>query len=211
MILKVLPVGPLEVNCSVLIDEKSNHSVVIDPGADLGVILQALKGTEPKLILATHGHIDHVGQVKGLRERLEIPFLMHKEDLFLINDPIWNGFDKYVGADIPCPEPDDFLEEGQELSVGSIKLRVLHTPGHTPGLCCFYCEEEKLLIAGDLLFRGSVGRWDLPGGNLEELKRSLKRVFSEIPEDVSVVCGHGEGTTIGREKKFNPLVRDLLA
>jgi glyoxylase-like metal-dependent hydrolase (beta-lactamase superfamily II) len=183
--------------------------VVIDPGADLEVILKALEGTTPKYILATHGHIDHVGQVKGLKERLGVPFLVHKEDIFLLNDPIWKGFELYVGADLPCPEPDDFLEEGMELSFGNIKLKVLHTPGHTPGHCCFY-SEEKLLIAGDLLFRGSVGRWDLPGGNLEDLKKSLRRVVLELPEDVRVITGHGEETTIGREKKFNPLLREIL-
>ncbi|WP_333784742.1 MBL fold metallo-hydrolase [Thermocrinis sp.] len=211
MILKVLPVGPLSMNCSVVIDEESSQSAVIDPGADADAILKALENTEPKLILATHGHIDHVGQVKKLREQLKIPFLMHKADVFLLNDPIWNGFDKYVGADLPCPEPDGFLEDGQELFVGSTKLKVLHTPGHTPGHCCFYIEDQRVLIAGDLLFRSSVGRWDLPGGDLQQLKRSLHRVISEIPEDTSVVCGHGEGTTIGREKRFNPLLRDILS
>ncbi|WP_448583440.1 MBL fold metallo-hydrolase [Thermocrinis sp.] len=210
MILKVIPVGPLSMNCSIIVDEESNQSVVIDPGADYEAILKALEGTNPKLILATHGHIDHVGQVKKLKEELKIPFFMHKGDVFLLNDPIWNGFDKYVGAELPCPEPDSFLKDDQELCVGSIKLKVLHTPGHTPGHCCFYLKEQKLLIAGDLLFRGSVGRWDLPGGNLEELRRSLFKIISEIPEDTSVVCGHGEGTTIGREKVFNPLLREIL-
>jgi len=210
MILKVLPVGPLSMNCSVVIDEESRQSVVIDPGADAEAIFKALENTEPKLILATHGHIDHVGQVKKLKEQLKIPFLMHKADVFLLNDPIWNGFDKYVGADLPCPEPDGFLEDHQEICVGKLRLKVLHTPGHTPGHCCFYIEDQRVLIAGDLLFRGSVGRWDLPGGDLQQLKRSLQRVISEIPEDTSVVCGHGEGTTIGREKVFNPLLREIL-
>jgi hydroxyacylglutathione hydrolase len=210
MILKVIPVGPLSMNCSVIVDENTGQSVVIDPGADLEVILKALEGTTPRYILATHGHIDHVGQVKGLKERLGVPFLVHKEDLFLLNDPIWKGFDLYVGADLPCPEPDGFLEEGMELSFGKVRLKVLHTPGHTPGHCCFY-SEEKLLIAGDLLFRGSVGRWDLPGGSLEDLKRSLLRVVLELPEDVRVITGHGEETTIGRERKFNPLLREILS
>ncbi len=211
MILKVIPVGPLNMNCSVIVDEKTGYSVVIDPGADLEMILRELEGTTPKYILATHGHIDHVGQVKGLKERLKVPFLVSKEDLFLLNDSLWKGFDLYVGADLPCPEPDDFLEEGMDLIFGNAHLKVLHTPGHTPGHCCFYSEEEKLLIAGDLLFRGSVGRWDLPGGSLENLRRSLLRVILELPEDVRVITGHGEETTIGREKKFNPLLREVLS
>ena len=147
MILKVIPVGPLSMNCSVIIDENTGQSVVIDPGADLEVILKALEGTTPRYILATHGHIDHVGQVKGLRERLGVPFLVHKEDLFLLNDPIWKGFDLYVGADLPCPEPDGFLEEGMELSFGKIRLKVLHTPGHTPDTAVFTQKKNCLLRA----------------------------------------------------------------
>ena len=211
MKIEVIPVGPLQMNCSVLIDEKTGESAVIDPGAEPERILSQLKGTNPKFILATHGHIDHVGQVKKLKERLKIPFLMHRADLFLINDPLWAGFDKYIGASLPCPEPDDLLEDGQVIQVGSQKLKVIHTPGHTPGHCCFYQEEEKILVAGDLLFRGSVGRWDLPGGNLQELRSSLLRIISEIPEDTQVICGHGEGTTIEREKRFNPLLREILS
>jgi len=211
MSLKVIPVGPLQMKCSVLIDEKTGESAVIDPGAEPEKILSQLEGTNPKFMLATHGHIDHVGQVKELKERLKIPFLMHRADLFLINDPLWAGFDRYIGASLPCPEPDDFLEDGQVIQVGSQKLKVIHTPGHTPGHCCFYQEEEKILVAGDLLFRGSVGRWDLPGGNLQELRNSLLRIISEIPEDTQVICGHGEGTTIGREKRFNPLLREILS
>ena len=211
MSLKVIPVGPLQMKCSVLIDEKTGESAVIDPGAEPEKILSQLEGTNPKFMLATHGHIDHVGQVKELKERLKIPFLMHRADLFLINDPLWAGFDRYIGASLPCPEPDDFLEDGQVIQVGSQKLKVIHTPGHTPGHCCFFQEEEKILVAGDLLFRGSVGRWDLPGGNLQELRSSLLRIISEIPEDTQVVCGHGEGTTIGREKRFNPLLREIIS
>jgi len=112
MIVKVIPVGPLSMNRSVIVDEDTGQSVVTDPGADLEVILKALEGTTPKYILATHGHIDHVGQVKALKERLGVPFLVHKEDLFLLNDRIWKGFDLYVGAELPCPEPDGFFGGG---------------------------------------------------------------------------------------------------
>lgn len=210
MILKVLPVGLLSVNCSLIVDEESGQALVVDPGSDANRIIRELEPYRLVGIIATHGHVDHVGQVKTLKEKFSVPFYMHPADLFLINDPIWPGFERQIGANLPCPEPDLTLEEGMEINLGKTSIRVLHTPGHTPGLCCLYMKEEKVLIAGDLLFKGGVGRWDLPGGNLEDLKKSLRRVFSELEDDVLVVCGHYEETTIGHERKFNPYLRSLL-
>ncbi len=207
---KAFSVGPLSVNCSIVMDESTKKAFVIDPGADVEKILKELQGFELIGILATHGHIDHVGRVKTLKEMFNVPFYMHRKDVNLINDPIWRGFDSYIGADLPCPEPDVYIEEGEHIQVGSIILRVFHTPGHTPGLCCFYEEKEKVMIAGDLLFREGVGRWDLPGGNFEDLKNSLKRIFRELEDDVKVITGHYSFTTIGHERKFNPYVRDVL-
>lgn len=209
MLVKVLSVGLLSVNCSLLVDEETGEAIVVDPGADAQKILQELQGYKPVAIVATHGHIDHVGQVKTLREELKVPFYMHPADIFLINDPIWQGFDRQIGANLPCPEPDIPLEDRMSLKLGKTTLQIIHTPGHTPGLCCLYEEKSKVLIAGDLLFKGSVGRWDLPGGNLQELRQSLKRLFSELEDDVLVICGHYEETTIGQERLFNPLLRQL--
>ncbi len=207
---KVLSVGLLSVNCSLVVDEETGKAVVVDPGADANKIIEELEGFDVVGIVATHGHIDHVGRVKTLKERFGVPFYMHPLDTFLINDPIWKGFEKQIGADLPCPEPDVLIKEGDTISVGSLTLRVIHTPGHTPGLCCLYVEREKVLIAGDLLFRGGVGRWDLPGGDLQALRSSLRRVFEESEDDTLVITGHYELTTIGHERKFNPYLRDLL-
>ncbi|WP_121013141.1 MBL fold metallo-hydrolase [Hydrogenivirga caldilitoris] len=209
MVIEVIPVGPLAVNCSVVADDRTGKAIVIDPGADAQKIIEVAKEFEVIGVLNTHGHIDHVGQVKTVKEYFNVPFYLHKEDLYLIEDEIWEGFSRYIGA-VPCPPPDEYLEEGMEISVGDLKLRVLHTPGHTPGLCCFYIEDENILIAGDLLFKGSIGRTDLPGGNPEEMKASLKRVFTELPDETIVICGHYEETTIGHERKFNPYLHGGL-
>jgi len=210
MLLKVLPVGLLSVNCSLIVDEGSGKALVVDPGADAQRIIRELENYELVGIVATHGHIDHVGQVKTLKERFNVPFYMHPADTFLIDDPIWHGFEKQIGANLPCPEPDIELKDQMEIKLGDTTLRIIHTPGHTPGLCCLYEEKSKTLIAGDLLFRGGVGRWDLPGGDLNALRNSLRRIFSELEDDVLVICGHYEETTIGQERKFNPYLRQLL-
>ena len=210
MLLKVLPVGLLSVNCSLIVDEESGKALVVDPGADAQKIIRELESYELVGIVATHVHIDHVGQVKTLTERFNVPFYMHPADTFLINDPIWHGFERQIGANLPCPEPDIELKDQMEIKLGDTTLRIIHTPGHTPGLCCLYEEKSKTLIAGDLLFRGGVGRWDLPGGDLNALRNSLRRIFSELEDDVLVICGHYEETTIGQERKFNPYLRQLL-
>ncbi|WP_461831345.1 MBL fold metallo-hydrolase [Aquifex sp.] len=209
MILKVIPVGPISVNCSIVADEETGEAIVVDPGADVDKILENLKGYKVIGIVATHGHIDHVGQVGKLKEILDVPFYMNPLDEFLTNDEIWSGFGAYIGA-VPCPKPDIPIGEGSEIKVGKHTFKVLHTPGHTPGLCCLYNEEEGILIAGDLLFKGSVGRWDLPGGDLEALKKSVKRVLTELPEDTLVICGHYDETKIGFERAFNPFAGELV-
>ncbi|GAB6065665.1 MBL fold metallo-hydrolase [Aquifex pyrophilus] len=209
MILKVIPVGPISVNCSIVADEETGEAIIVDPGAEADKILENLEGYKVVGIVATHGHIDHVGQVGKLKEIFDVPFYMNPLDEFLTNDEIWSGFGSYIGA-VPCPKPDIPIGEGSEIKVGRHTFKVLHTPGHTPGLCCLYNEEERVLIAGDLLFKGSVGRWDLPGGNLEALKKSVKRVLTELPEDTIVVCGHYDETKIGFEKAFNPFAGELL-
>ncbi len=209
MLLKVIPVGPLEVNCSVVADPETGEAIVVDPGADWEKIIEVAKEFRVKAIVNTHGHIDHVGQVKKVKEFFGVPFYLHPADVFLIRDEIWPGFATYIRAE-ECPEPDVPLEEGMEIKVGRITFKVLHTPGHTPGLCCLYAEEEGVLIAGDLLFKGSVGRWDLPGGDREKMRRSIERIFSELPDDTLVVCGHYEETTIGHERRFNPYLHGGL-
>lgn len=208
MIIKVLTVGPLAENCIVIYDEKTRDCVIVDPGADGEDILEEVKDFNVKSILATHGHLDHVGQVGFLKQVLDIPFYMNLKDNFLINNDIFPGFSMIVKA-AKCPEPDFDLKEGDVLSFGSISLSVIETPGHTPGSVCFYNEENKILISGDTLFAGSVGRVDLPGGNGSELEKSLKKLMN-LPEDTVVYPGHGNRTTIGREKIVNPFITGVF-
>jgi len=209
MILEVLPVGPLSVNCSIVADERTGKAIIVDPGAEAEKIIEVAENFDVIAIVNTHGHIDHVGQVRKIKEHFGVPFYLHPEDVYLIEDEIWEGFASYIKAE-PCPPPDEYLEDNMEISVGDLRVKVIHTPGHTPGLCCLYIEEEMVLIAGDLLFKGSVGRWDLPGGDPQKLKRSLERIFTELPDDTIVVCGHYDETTIGHERRFNPYLHGGL-
>jgi len=204
---KVLAVGPLQENTIFFIDEDTGKMAVIDPGAKGERIKYAIDGFEPVCILATHGHLDHVGQVGFIRNEFNIPFFMNKKDEFLIDNDIFPGFAEMIDA-YPCPKPDKDLKENDIIEIGKKRLKVLETPGHTPGGVCFFDEENKILISGDTLFKGSVGRTDLPGGNMEQLLKSLKKLV-KLPDDTIVYPGHGPTTTIGEEKKTNPYITGL--
>ncbi len=207
--IKVFAVGPLQENTVIVIDDETKEAVIIDPGAEGEKILSKLEGVKPIAIINTHGHLDHVGQVGFLKERLKIPFYMNKKDTYLINNDIFPGFAQLVGA-VPCPEPDYDLKEGDEISFGKRRFIVIETPGHTPGGVCFYDPENKLLVAGDTLFKRGVGRTDLPGGDPNTLKKSLEKLM-ELPEDTVVISGHGDTTTIGEEKQYNPFITGRIS
>ncbi|WP_293443648.1 MBL fold metallo-hydrolase [Persephonella sp.] len=202
--IKILTVGPLQENTIFIIDEDTKEVVVVDPGAEGERISRELENYNLRYILATHGHIDHVGQVGFLKKNLDVPFFMSKKDLFLINNDIFPGFAQLVGA-TPCPEPDRFLKEGDIISFGRFNLRVIETPGHTPGSVCFYDQENGFVITGDTLFKGSIGRTDLPGGDMKQMENSLKKLM-ELPDDTDVIPGHGDPTKVGIEKKTNPYI-----
>lgn len=204
MKVKKLTVGFIQENCYIIYDQHTKDAVVIDPGAEGEEIVEALEGLKPVAILATHGHIDHIGQVGYLKKIFDVPFYLSKKDIFLTNDELFPSFGKALEA-TPCPPPDIDLDTIDSIHLGNIKLTLIKTPGHTPGSVCFYSEENRFIIVGDTLFSGSVGRTDLPGGNSIQLENSLKKLM-ELPDDTTVYCGHGPNTTIGREKLTNPFI-----
>jgi len=204
MHVEAIPVGPYEANC-VLLWADSSQAWVVDPGADGGVILKRLEtlGLTPALVALTHGHFDHISALTALLARYPVPVYLHAQDVAFAFSPM-NAMFQYPPTAKPATLRSD-KDDGDELACGGLTARIIHTPGHTPGGCCYYFESEKLLVAGDTLFAGSVGRTDFPGGDWGELKDSLARLMA-LPEETRVVCGHGPATTIGAEKRSNPYV-----
>jgi hydroxyacylglutathione hydrolase len=208
MIHEVLPVGPLQCNCSIVGDEQSREAMVIDPGDDIADVLAILRKHKLKVqqIVITHAHIDHVGGAMKLRAATGAPILLNENDTALLKmldmQATWVG--------MPSPGPvtiDASLTTGDTVAAGSHKARVLHTPGHTEGSICLYFPAEKKLIAGDTLFAGSIGRTDLPGGSYEKILLSLHGTVLTLPDETIVIPGHGEATTIGEERETNPYLK----
>jgi hydroxyacylglutathione hydrolase len=205
-----LVVGPLLTNCYIMTEKQTKQTFILDPGAEPEKILSALASRPYTLvaIIATHCHFDHIGAVAKLKEKFNVPFLIPKNEqiVFALAHPtsrIW------VGEKIKQPpKPDGFLKEGDGIKLGRVKLEVISTGGHSPGGICLYARAVKVLFSGDTLFAGSVGRTDLPGGSQEKMKDSLKKLL-ELPDETIVCPGHGEKTTIGKERKINPFLQNL--
>ena len=209
MIHEILPVGLLQCNCSILGDETSREAIVIDPGDDIPRIQAILDRHHltVKQIVITHAHIDHIAGAHRLEQLTGAPILYNQLDL-----PLVKMMDIQAGwLGIPTPKvaaPDDNLADGRTISITGLTGTVLHTPGHTPGSSCLYLPEHALLIAGDTLFAGSIGRTDLPGGNTRQLLTSIKDRLLNLPDEVTVIPGHGPKTTIGEEQESNPFLQD---
>ena len=205
MIIKGLAVGPIMANCFIVGCEQTKEAVVIDPGDDTNKILMALaeSSLKVKYILNTHGHFDHVGGNKKLKEITGADLLIHSLDAPML-EMIESSAPAFGLTGENSPPPDRTLEDGDTISFGNITLTVIHTPGHSQGGLSFYC--DKNVFVGDTLFEGSIGRTDLPGGDFETLIASIKNKLFVLGDDVKVYTGHGPETTIGKEKKFNPFV-----
>jgi glyoxylase-like metal-dependent hydrolase (beta-lactamase superfamily II) len=208
MILETFPVGPLACNCTLLGDEEAGEAIVIDPGDEVGRIHRRLTelGLKLKQILVTHAHIDHVGGALKLKRLTGAPILLNEKDL-----PLLKMMEMQAGwLGIAPPEtapPDALLTDGLQVGLDRYPAQVLHTPGHTQGSVCLHFAPLKLLIAGDTLFAGSIGRTDLPGGNFEQIIDSIETRLLPLPDDTKVLTGHGLGTTIGDERKSNPFLK----
>jgi glyoxylase-like metal-dependent hydrolase (beta-lactamase superfamily II) len=207
MIHEILPVGPLQCNCSVIGDEGSREALVIDPGDNIEDVLGLVRkhNLTVKQIVITHAHIDHVGGAMKLRAATGAPILLNQCDYALLKmidlQATWVGMESPGKVEIDQP-----VGQADIIKAGSLSASVLHTPGHTEGSICLYFEAEKKLIAGDTLFAGSIGRTDLPGGSFEKIIRSLKEKVLALPDDTVVLPGHGPMTTIGEERESNPFL-----
>jgi hydroxyacylglutathione hydrolase len=208
MIHEVLTVGPLQCNCSILGDETSREAIVVDPGDDISRIMALLRqhSLTVKQIVITHAHIDHIAGAAKLKQLTGAPILYNQNDLPLVK--MMDMQANWLGVGVPeVPPPDDNLDDGKLIAITGLSGSILHTPGHTEGSVCLYLPERGLLIAGDTLFAGSVGRTDLPGGNTRKLLASIHERLLTLPDEVTVIPGHGNRTTIGQERTSNPFLQ----
>jgi hydroxyacylglutathione hydrolase len=205
MFLEAFSDNPFATNCWLLALEGSEEGVVIDPGFSPERVkaLLSAAGKHPVAVLATHGHYDHVGSAAEFCGT-ELPFYIHKADELAMSDPVAWG----AGMAVPIATPEDMrtFSEGDVLEFAGFSLEVMHTPGHTPGSSCF--RSGDLIFTGDLVFKGSIGRYDFPNANAEDMWTSLRR-FLTLPDDLDVHPGHGDSTTVELERRTNPFLRDL--
>jgi hydroxyacylglutathione hydrolase len=208
MIHEILPVGMLQCNCSIFGDEQTREALVVDPGDEIAQILEVLArhGLTVKSIVITHAHIDHIGGAQKLKQATGAPVYMNLNDSelqrMLDAQATWLGMPPVEQVEIDVP-----VKDGDKLLVGASEIQVLHTPGHTQGSISLFMPGEGKLVAGDTLFRDSIGRTDLPGGDSKQIIRSIHEKLMPLPDETIVIPGHGENTTIGREKQFNYFLR----
>ena len=205
----IVPVTPFQQNCTLLWCEATKRAVVIDPGGDLPEVERAIKraGVSIDKIWLTHGHVDHVAGASDLKTNLKVSIEgPHKDDLFLLQHVAETGC-SYGMWNASNVTPDRWLEEGDQVQIGELTFNVLHCPGHSPGSIVYFNPVQRLAIVGDVLFAGSIGRTDLPGGDYQQLIESIKDKLLPLGDDVAIISGHGPTSTIGHERATNPFLQ----
>lgn len=208
MILETFPVGPLQCNCTILANEEDREAIVVDPGDEVSRIHRRLTelGLRLKQILITHAHIDHVGGALKLKSLTSAPIYLNENDLSLLE--MMSAQAAWLGVETPTTAPpDEDLPDGRGVGLDAYPAQVLHTPGHTQGSICLHFAPLKMVLAGDTLFAGSIGRTDLPGGNYEQIIESIRSRLLSLPDETKVIPGHGPATSIGAERRSNPFLR----
>ncbi len=204
----IVPVTPFQQNCSILVDPKTRKAAIVDPGGESKRILDRLDAVKamPEKILLTHAHIDHAGAAAELAELLHVPIEgPHRGDQFWI-DQLGQQATMFGFPQAKSFVPSRWLDDNDQVTVGELTLKVFHCPGHTPGHVVFYHEDTGLALVGDVLFQGSIGRTDFPGGDYETLIRSIKTKLLSLGDQVAFVPGHGPMSTMGEERRSNPFV-----
>lgn len=203
--IRSLSVGALQANCHILFSQETKDAVIIDPGDEANRIIETIQdlAVHPVMILLTHGHGDHIGAVGEIKERYQIPVWIHEGEAHMLTDPRAN-LSIYLGVEIIAPAADHTFTEQETLTFSGKEIQIIETEGHSPMGCCFLIDNH--LIAGDALFRGSIGRTDFPGGSHETLIMRIKEKLFTLPSETIVYPGHGPNTTIGYEIAHNPFL-----
>jgi glyoxylase-like metal-dependent hydrolase (beta-lactamase superfamily II) len=204
----IIPVTPFQQNCCLIWDSETKEAAVIDPGGDIDRVVEAVRreGVTPVQILLTHGHIDHAGGAEELAEKLNVPIVgPNEEDDFLLQSLALSGQNYGMSGARNC-KPSRYLHHGENVKIGGLTFEVRECPGHTPGHVVFFDASNRLAIVGDVIFQGSVGRTDFPRGDHAILIKSIREQIVPLGDDVAFLCGHGNPSTVGRERRSNPFL-----